>query len=59
MKDINETMQFRPTRALIDLTALRHNFQLARELSGAGRPLMAIIKANAYGHGAVQAGRAL
>lgn len=56
MKGLNETMQFRPTRALIDLEALRHNFQLARSLAGAGRPLMAIIKANAYGHGAVQAG---
>jgi alanine racemase len=59
MKDLNETTQFRPTRALIDLEALRHNFHLARELAGEGRPLIAVIKANAYGHGALQAGRVL
>ncbi len=47
----------RPARALIDLEALRHNYLLARELS-ASRAL-AVIKADAYGHGAVQCARAL
>ncbi len=47
----------RPAQALIDLAALRHNYQLARELSG-GRAL-AVIKANAYGHGAVVCAEAL
>jgi alanine racemase len=59
MKGLSETTQFRPTQALIDLEALRHNFSLARELAGAHRPQLAIIKANAYGHGALQAGRVL
>jgi alanine racemase len=41
----------RPTEALIDLTALRHNAALARKLAGPAR-VMAVVKANAYGHGA-------
>ena len=48
----------RPARAVIDLPALRHNYALARRLSGAGRTLP-IIKANAYGHGAVLVGQTL
>ncbi|MGB4072719.1 alanine racemase [Pseudomonas sp.] len=47
----------RPARALIDLNALRHNYQLARELSGARA--LAVIKADAYGHGAVRCAQAL
>jgi alanine racemase len=47
----------RPSRALIDLAALRHNYALARRVHG-GRAL-AVIKANAYGHGAVQCAQAL
>jgi len=47
----------RPARALIDLAALRHNYQLARTRHG-GRAL-AVVKANAYGHGAVRCAHAL
>src|SRR5574337_765183 len=47
----------RPSRALIDLDALRHNYHLARGRHG-GRAL-AVVKANAYGHGAVECARAL
>ena len=47
----------RPARALIDLAALRHNYELARRRHG-GRAL-AVIKANAYGHGAVRCAQAL
>ena len=47
----------RPARALIDLQALRHNFQLAREVSGARA--LAVIKADAYGHGAVRCAQAM
>lgn len=42
----------RPVRARIDLKALQHNFQIARQAAPGSR-LMAVIKANAYGHGAV------
>jgi len=47
----------RPARALIDLQALRHNYQLAREVSGARA--LAVIKADAYGHGALLCAQAL
>lgn len=47
----------RPARALIDLDALRHNYRLARGRHGARA--LAVIKANAYGHGAVPCARAL
>lgn len=47
----------RPARALIDLEALRHNYRLARQLGG-GRAL-AVVKADAYGHGALRCAAAL
>ncbi len=47
----------RPARALIDLEALRHNYRLARETTGA--KALAVIKADAYGHGAVRCAQAL
>jgi len=47
----------RPARALIDLQALRHNYRLAREVSGA--KALAVVKADAYGHGAVRCAQAL
>ncbi|MGL1832109.1 alanine racemase [Rhodocyclaceae bacterium SMB388] len=47
----------RPAVARIDLAALRHNYALARKRHG-GRAL-AVIKANAYGHGAVHCARTL
>ena len=47
----------RPARAVIDLQALRHNYRLARESTGA--KALAVVKADAYGHGAVRAAQAL
>lgn len=47
----------RPASASIDLAALRHNYLLAREL--AGDKALAVIKADAYGHGAVRCAQAL
>ncbi len=47
----------RPSQATIDLDALRHNYRHARALGG-GRAL-AVVKADAYGHGAVACARAL
>jgi alanine racemase len=43
---------FRPAIANIRLDAFRHNYRVAKQLHG-GKSL-AVIKANAYGHGAVQ-----
>jgi len=48
----------RPTRALIDISALRHNFQQVRK-AAPGCRVVAVVKADAYGHGAVPVARAL
>lgn len=48
----------RPVRARIHLDAVRHNYRLAKRLAPGARAL-AVIKANAYGHGAVAVARAL
>jgi alanine racemase len=43
----------------IDLAALRHNAGVARQCAGAGGRIMAVVKANGYGLGAVECARAL
>lgn len=48
----------RPTRAEIDLTALRANLHAVRSL-GPKAEVLAVVKANAYGHGAVEVAHAL
>jgi alanine racemase len=48
----------RPNQARLDLEALRQNLALARELAPHSR-VMAVVKANAYGHGAVTIASAL
>ncbi|SHE37558.1 alanine racemase [Modicisalibacter ilicicola DSM 19980] len=48
----------RPLIAEIDLDALRHNYCLARELAPHSQAL-AVLKADAYGHGALACARAL
>lgn len=45
----------RPTTLRIDLDALGHNTRCLREQIGV--PLMAVLKADAYGHGAIRAAR--
>jgi alanine racemase len=47
----------RPARALIDLQAFRDNYHLAKELTSARA--LAVVKADAYGHGAVRCAEAL
>src|SRR5688572_33333529 len=47
----------RPTRIRVDLDAITHNLRALR--AHAGVPVMAIVKANAYGHGLVAVGRHL
>jgi len=49
----------RPTIAEIDLAALRHNYQYVTALAGPARRILAVVKANAYGHGAVRISREL
>jgi alanine racemase len=47
----------RATRAEIDLTAFRHNLQNLRKYLDPQTRIMAIVKADAYGHGAVSCAR--
>lgn len=47
----------RPTTAHIRLDAFRHNYRVAKQLHG-GKAL-AVIKANAYGHGALHCAKAI
>jgi alanine racemase len=48
----------RPTTAHIDLRAICHNARQARRLAG-DRDVIAVVKADAYGHGAVPVARVL
>lgn len=48
----------RPIHVLIDLSALEHNLSVVRRYAPHSR-IMAVIKANAYGHGLLHAARAL
>ncbi len=49
----------RPTWVTVDLNALQWNFRQVRKLVGSSISILAIVKANAYGHGAVACARAL
>jgi alanine racemase len=49
----------RPAWAEISLGAVVHNFRLIRKHVGAKRKILCVVKANAYGHGAVPIARAL
>ena len=47
------TKEYTRTRAEVDLDAIRFNFLQAKQHIGEGVKLMAVIKADAYGHGSV------
>jgi len=49
----------RSTRAEIRLGALRRNFARAKELAGPDATVMAVVKADAYGHGMLRVAREL
>jgi alanine racemase len=49
----------RPTWAQISLANLRHNFGAVQRHIGAGITVCAVVKADAYGHGATECARAL
>lgn len=48
----------RPTRAMIDLDNFEHNFFTIKNKLSPGTKLCAVIKADAYGHGAVEIAKA-
>ena len=49
----------RRTWAEIDLDALEHNYNVARQKIGPNVKYLGVVKADAYGHGAVQIARKL
>ena len=55
---MNDTI-LRRTWAEIDLDALEHNYRQARAITGSAVRYMGVVKADAYGHGAVQVARKL
>jgi len=55
--DIDRALSYAPVRATIRLDHLRHNVRTLQQTADA--PLMGIVKADAYGHGAVRVARVL
>ncbi|MDP3790839.1 MAG: alanine racemase [Candidatus Omnitrophota bacterium] len=51
--------RYRPTWADVDLGAIEHNYTQVKRLVGKDVMLMAVVKANAYGHGTVEIARVL
>jgi alanine racemase len=54
-----KTLAHSPTQAEIDLDALAFNVAQVRRLGGKGGKILAVVKANAYGHGAIGIAREL
>jgi len=57
--EIPSRVATRPTWAEVSLAALRQNFRTVQKHVGAGVTVCAVVKADAYGHGAVECSRAL
>ena len=55
----NDMRDRRPTWSEIDLDALAANFHVVKDRVGPDVKVMAVVKANAYGHGAVECARRL
>ena len=53
------TQSFHPTFATVDLTALSHNLSQVQKCLPHGCVVMPVVKANAYGHGAIETAQAL
>lgn len=51
--DVWMTRPARPTWVRIDMEAIAYNVRRLKEMVGPGVALMAVVKANAYGHGAI------
>lgn len=51
--------RYRPTWAEVDLGAIEYNYKQVKRLVGRDVKVMAVVKANAYGHGTVEVSRVL
>lgn len=56
ISDYSPTYSSRPTRAIISLDALKHNFNVVKQNTASNTHIMAVVKANAYGHGLIEVG---
>ena len=59
MAEVDIRTSIRPTVAEVDLDAIRANLDRLRQTVGAGVAVWGVVKADAYGQGAVAVGRAL
>ena len=59
LSEVDIRTSIRPTVAEIDLGAVQRNFWRVREAVGPGVAIWGVVKADAYGHGAVAVARAL
>ncbi|MCQ9207035.1 MAG: alanine racemase [Omnitrophica bacterium] len=50
---------YRPTWAEVDLTAVKYNLRAIQNLVGRNTGIMAVVKANAYGHGIIRISKLL
>lgn len=50
-------MNLRPAWVEVDLSAVAHNFRAIRRITAPEAGIMAVVKANAYGHGALEVSR--
>lgn len=55
---MTESFNYRPTRAVVDVGAIRANVRNLRELLPAETGIIAVVKADGYGHGATESARA-
>ena len=54
---MEKPINYRPTKAIIDLQAIEHNLISLRQYIGKDIQIIAVVKANAYGHGDVEVAR--
>jgi alanine racemase len=59
LSELDIRTSIRPTLAEIDLGAIQRNFERVQKIVGGGVAMWGVVKADAYGHGAVPVARAL
>ena len=58
MQGTEQMKIYRPSWVEISLENLRHNCRIAKQLAGEHVKVAAVVKANGYGHGAVEVSKA-
>ena len=55
---MEDSIHYRPTQAVVDLTAIRANVRNLKEYLGSETAVIAVVKADGYGHGEVEVAQA-